>query len=239
MKQTDDAISRKLAPAERADRLKVQQQKLKGVRVRGQYEPADALVDKACAAYESDRLVYIEWSACVSREHGLANNSKKDADLSFNCDGTLRMTKATKIEPMQGMSEIQARYALVRRGLAHDQANILEYERHDRLVKFVLEGRMQEPAPDKKIFTLLGEATGSGIKAKGTGRPCDTAFETTFNAPNFVICSNPGFSRQCKRLFPKMLMGSHPQEDEVGPAGRQKGKGKGLSPRCNAFQPNC
>ena len=90
VKQTDDTVSRKLAPAERAERLKVQQNKLKGIAIRGQYEPADALVDKCCAAYEADRLTYIEWSLCISREYELSNNVKKDSDLSFNSDGTLK-----------------------------------------------------------------------------------------------------------------------------------------------------
>ena len=101
VKQTDESVSRRLAPAERADRLKNQQQKLRGLAIRGQYEPADALVDKCCAAYESDRLTYVEWSLCISREYELANNVKKDADLSFNSDGTLKLARTSKIEPMQ------------------------------------------------------------------------------------------------------------------------------------------
>jgi hypothetical protein len=101
VKQTDESVSRRLAPAERADRLKNQQQKLGGLAIRGQYEPADALVDKCCAAYESDRLTYVEWSLCISREYELANNVKKDTNLSFNSDGTLKLARTSKIEPMQ------------------------------------------------------------------------------------------------------------------------------------------
>ena len=102
VKQTDESVSRHLAPAERAERLRIQQKKLAGLAIRGQYEPADALVDKCCAAYESDRLSYVEWSLCISREYELANNVKKDADLSFNSDGTLKLARTSKIEPMQG-----------------------------------------------------------------------------------------------------------------------------------------
>ena len=101
VKQTDESVSTRLAPAERADRLKNQQQKLGGLAIRGQYEPADALVDKCCAAYESDRLTYVEWSLCISREYELANNVKKDTNLSFNSDGTLKLARTSKIEPMQ------------------------------------------------------------------------------------------------------------------------------------------
>ena len=67
IEQTDETAVRKLAPAERAQRLAEQKARLTGISIKGQYEPGDSLVDKCCAAYESDRLVYIEWSSCISR----------------------------------------------------------------------------------------------------------------------------------------------------------------------------
>ena len=241
VKQTDESVSRRLAPAERADRLKNQQQKLRGLAIRGQYEPADALVDKCCAAYESDRLTYVEWSLCISREYELANNVKKDADLSFNSDGTLKLARTSKIEPMQGMTEIQVRYALVRRGLAMDQANILDYAKHDMLVELLLDVRMQEPpngyqrvamkqleAADKKFFVLLGEETRSGIKATQTGRPCDAAFDKVFNCAEFRHL-----------LQPRMASGGPVQKENPGsvsdppskrPKTGAKGKGQGKTP---------
>jgi hypothetical protein len=198
VKQTDESVSRKLAPAERAERLKLQQAKLTGLSIRGQYEPADALVDKCCSSYEADRISYVEWSLCISREYELANNSKKDTDLTFTSDGVLKLARTSKIEPMQGMSEIQVRYALVRRGLALDQANIMDYANHDKLTELLLEVRMQEPpvgyqrvsmkqleAADKKFFVLLSEATRSGIKSNQSGRPCDQAFTAVFNSAEF------------------------------------------------------
>ena len=94
-----------------------QQTKLKGLSNRGQYEPADALVDRCCAACQADRVSYVEWSLCISREYELANNFKKDTHLTFNSDGTVKLSRTVKIEPMQGMAEIQVRYALVRRAL--------------------------------------------------------------------------------------------------------------------------
>lgn len=250
VKQTDDSVSRRLAPAERAERLRVQQRKLVGLAIRGQYEPADALVDKCCAAYEADRLSYVEWSLCISREYELANNVKKDADLSFNSDGTLKLARTSKIEPMQGMSEIQVRYALVRRGLALDQANVLDYANHDKLVELLLDVRMQEPptgyqrvsmkqleTADKKFFVLLGEQTRAGIKANQTGRPCDLAFTKVFDCAEFRHL-----------LQPRMSQGSAPTKEvpsgQAGPSHdppykkakiSQKGKGQGKV-QTNPFQ---
>ena len=242
VKQTDESVSRHLAPAERAERLRIQQKKLAGLAIRGQYEPADALVDKCCAAYESDRLSYVEWSLCISREYELANNVKKDTDLSFNSDGTLKLARTSKIEPMQGMSEIQVRYALVRRGLALDQANVLDYPNHDKLVELLLDVRMQEPptgyqrvsmkqleAADKKFFVLLGEQTRSGIKATHTGRPCDLAFEKVFNCSEFRHLLQPRMSQggtPVKETPTNQTSYSHDQPHKRAKTG-PKGKGQG------------
>ena len=242
VKQTDESVSRKLAPAERAERLKLQQAKLSGLSFRGQYEPADALVDKCCSSYESDRISYIEWSLCISREYELANNSKKDTDLTFTSDGMLKLARTSKIEPMQSMSEIQVRYALVRRGLALDQANIMEYENHDKLTELLLEVRMQEPplgyqrvsmkqleAADKKFFVLLGEATRSGIKANQTGRPCDQAFAGVFNSAEFRHLLQPRMNQGSGNVATPResgTAGADPPSKKAKTGPKAKGQGK-------------
>ena len=241
VKQTDESVTRRLAPAERADRLKIQQQKLKGLAIRGQYEPADALVDKCCAAYESDRLSYIEWSLCISREYELANNVKKDTDLSFSNDGTLKLARTSKIEPMQGMTEIQVRYALVRRGLAMDQANIMEYANHDMLVELLLDVRMQEPPSgyqrvtmkqleiaDKKFFVLMGEETRAGIKAAQDGRPCDKVFDKVFNCAEFRHLLQPRMTPTGQAA--KESSGPNPDPPNKRAKTGGKGKGQGKDP---------
>ena len=44
--QTSEDVHRKLAPADRAARLEEQQARLKGIAIRGPYEPGDSLVDR-------------------------------------------------------------------------------------------------------------------------------------------------------------------------------------------------
>ncbi|OLP75752.1 hypothetical protein AK812_SmicGene44402 [Symbiodinium microadriaticum] len=63
---SDDAPIKKLAAADRAQRLSEQQARLSGLRLRGNLEPGDGLVDKAVSVYESDRLQYIPWAECTS-----------------------------------------------------------------------------------------------------------------------------------------------------------------------------
>ena len=237
VEQTDETATRRLAPAERADRLRIQQTKLSGIAIRGQYEPGDALVDKCCACYESDRLVYIEWSSCISREFELSSNVKKDNSLSFSSDGTLKLSKGVKTEPCQAASEIQVRYCLVRRGLALDQANILDYHRHDKWLEVLLGARLEDPPPgysrvsmkqlelaDKKLFTLMAEETRSGIKATTAGRPCDDAFDRKWETAEVRHLLHP-------KLAPSEKFEKSGFSDVESPVKKfkrdKKGKGKG------------
>ena len=66
---TDETPVRRLAPAERAERLKQQQARLRGVNIAGPLEPGDSLVDRCISIYESDRIQYVAWESAVSREH--------------------------------------------------------------------------------------------------------------------------------------------------------------------------
>ena len=122
--QTSDDVHRKLAPADRAARLEEQQARLKGIAIRGPYEPGDSLVDKFVSFYENDRLQWVPWDMCVSREHELLSNSKRDQRLVVQSSGELKLSTANKVEPCDTSSEILLRYCLMRRGLAMEQANI-------------------------------------------------------------------------------------------------------------------
>lgn len=130
--QTNDESLRKLAPADRAARLEEQQGRLTGLDIRGPYEPGDSLVDKFVNFYENDRLQWISWDQCVSREHELMNTSKKDQRLVVQSSGELKFTSSVEYEPCDTSSEILLRYCFIRRALAMEQANILAYKYHDK-----------------------------------------------------------------------------------------------------------
>ena len=82
------------------------------------------------------------------------NNVKKDANLTLTTGGTLKLAKSQKVEPTQISNEIQIRYCLVRRGLALEQANILDFKKHDELIELLMEARMQEPVPGYQRISL-------------------------------------------------------------------------------------
>lgn len=196
---SDDTVVKKLAPAERAQRLKDQQARLTGLELRGNYEPGDSLIDKSVAAYEADRLVYISWELCVSREHELLSGTKKDPSLSFDASGNLKLAKKDTAEPCSTSSEMHVRYCLTRTGLALEQANIISFRNHERLTEKLMNARLEEPPTgcvrltmkqleqaDRKFWTLMSEHTRDGIKARAAGRPCDDKFDACIGSPEFL-----------------------------------------------------
>lgn len=239
--QTDETPARRLAPAERADRLREQQKRLAGLTITGQYEPGDTVVDRCVAIYDSDRLQYVDWSSSVSREHELLTGTKKDASLSFDAGGALKLAKQTKVDPCATGIEIQVRYCLARRALAFDQANLIKYELMEAWNEKLMQYRLEE-APvgyartsmrqleqaDPKRFCVLAERTRDGIKSTSAGRPLDKVFkecaESTevFKAPRFWPCYNTSLAPPPQSLSREMQ-----SLQETNFKGDPKGKGKG------------
>lgn len=196
VEQTDDQPVRKLAPAERAERHLSQQKRLKGIRIEGMTEPGDSLIDTAVSIYEGDRIKYIEWQYCVSREHEIMTSSKKDSGLTLDSSGSLKVNKKDQVVPCDATNDLQLKYCLVRRGLALEQANVLSFENHDIWAEKLFQCRMADAPPgyskvtfkqlqlaDAKLFVILGEKTRSGIKVTAAGRPCDLAFAAAMDSP--------------------------------------------------------
>ena len=91
VEQSDDSGVRKLAAPERAKRHKQQQEKLQGIDISGASAPGDSLMDKCVAMYEADRLTYIPWSHCVSRDHEPHSGTKPDTALALDSKGLLKV----------------------------------------------------------------------------------------------------------------------------------------------------
>eukprot|EP00435_Cladocopium_sp_Y103_P074060 s119_g46.t1 len=196
VEQSEDNPVRKLAPAERAERFHEQQTRMKGLTISGHHEPADSLVDAAVNIYESDRLRYVPWENCISREHEVTHAPKKDHLLSFDSSGTLKMSKKDQVTPCEVSTDLQLKYCLVRRGLALEQANVMSYANHEMWAERMFTSRLRDPPPgyakvtfrqlqlaDAKLFVVLGEKTRTGIKATCAGRPCDAVFLTAMDSP--------------------------------------------------------
>lgn len=196
VEQTDETPTRRLAPAERAERFAAQEKRLKGINMRRHMEPGDSLVDAAVNIYETDRMRYLTWETCISREHEVLTASKKDTALTFDSSGNLKMNKRDNITPCDVSSELQIKYCLIRRGLALEQGNVLAFELHEQWAEKLMTSRLAEPPAgyarvtfrqlqlaDAKLFVILGEKTRAGLKMTGSGRPCDLVFKDAMECP--------------------------------------------------------
>ena len=238
---TDDMPTRRLAPAERAERLRLQQQRLSGVNISGPYEPGDALVDRCIAMYDADRLQFIPWDVCTSREHEILQGSKKDQTLTFDSTGVLKLHKQSRVEPCSTATEIQVRYCLTRRALALEQANIVSFQNMESWSEKMMQSRLDEPPPnyikttmkqlesaDRKLFLLISEKTREGIKCNAKGRPVDDVFKECMESSEVMslLQPRPGGSSAGPRPAEAQPEGERPNKRFKG-AGKSRGKGFG------------
>lgn len=231
-------------PADRATRLDEQQRRLSGISIRGPYEPGDSLVDKFVNHYENNRLQYVQWNACISREHELLTSSKQDQRLTVQSSGELKVASSHKFEPCDTSSEIMLRYCLIRRGLAMEQANLLAFNLHDKWIEKILACRLeavpagfsrttfqQIEAADKKLFVLLAEKTRAGVQAEPAGRPCDMYFEQCMNSAEVLAFIQPkpvAARAQDEPPSKKAKIDKVPADRSYG-KGKSKGKSKQLN----------
>ena len=239
VEQTDETPTRRLAAAERAERFTSQQRRLTGIVMQGQMEPGDSLVDLAVNIYESDRLRYVAWENCVSREHEILTSSKKDAALTFDSSGNLKLSKREQVSPCEVSSELQIKYCLIRRGLALEQANILSFEKHELWAEKLMSCRLTDPPPgysrvthkqlqlaDAKLFVVLGNKTRTGLKVTKEGRPCDLAFKEVMHCPEVqhLLQPMPQSSPAAKTVADKPAVA--PPKRTIEKKGAGKGAGK-------------
>ena len=127
---------------------------------------------------------------------------------------------ANKLEAELG-TDLLLRYALTRRGLALDQANILEFALHDSWVEKLLEVKHTAALPgysavqytqllnaDRRLFTKLAELTRSGIQVDGAGRPLDAVFSAATEHPEAQLLIQP---------LPSPGVSSNPKPDRDSP----------------------
>ena len=193
---------KKLAQPERADRLHRQQSKLRGIRIEGKLEPSERLVDLAVSLYEENRLQHIELSRCTSKEQEVLNSSQReDKHVVIDATGAVRVRDREHKMEADLSTDTFVRLALMRRELALDQANLLDYLEHDRWVERVFDCRTaMQPSgyngisiqqiinADRKLFVKLAEGTRSGIQTTASGRPLDAILRPPMNTPMFYIC---------------------------------------------------
>ena len=102
-----------------------------------------------------NRLHHLELSKCTCKEQEILNVAQKE-DRHITVDGTGSVKikdKDIKIEADLS-NDMLLRLCMMRRGLAMDQCNILEYSLHDSWIEKVLDCRLESPLDGYQRITL-------------------------------------------------------------------------------------
>ena len=236
LERTEDSAPKKLAPAERAHRYANQQSRLTGLELHGPLEPSDSLVDLACQMYEDNRLRYISWEVCTRKDQELLG-AKKDTSLCLDSAGRLKVKQGQSSEVAELASDLLIEKALQRRGLALDQAQLVEFRLHERWTLKLFEHRMRQVphgyaavttrqlrAADEALFSKMAELTRDGIQLKNDGsRPLDSAIREAGDAPEVMRHLLPLPSASTHRQEQKRpLENPHRQEPRPQDGGRKR-----------------
>ena len=158
--------------------------------------------------------------------------------------GKLRVESKVPESAADTSSEILLQYALQRRGLRMEQANLLDYVIHQTWVDKLIRTRLQTPPDgyarvsfkqlleaDKKLFEELCDETRAGVQATAAGRPLDLVFSQCRHKPEVLHLLQPLPTRPQSTAPPKddkfVWNRFQPYSKSKG-KGKDKGKGKGF-----------
>jgi len=223
--------------------------RLPGLILRGELECSDSLVDEAVALYDDNRVRYIPWARCLRKRDELEGVKKLEMFTKLP-DGTLKASSQAALPVADTSSEYLLRNALTRRGLALDQANLVNFNTHEVWAEKLFSARMkplldgfrrvslvQLENADKFMFERLSELTRDGIVPDSAGRrPLDIAFHTAMQEPELMqlLTQMPAGSRAAdentggRAKVPPKEPNKQGQANKKAKKGAGKGKGVNL-----------
>ena len=143
----DDSKPRKLPAAEREVRLEELKRDLApAVEVTGSLEPSHLLIDKFANMVETGELRFLPWHEFTSRENEIKGVKTEEA-LKPQPDGSIRVITKTIEEPANITGEYKVLNALKRRGIAMHVAKLLNYHKHEALVRWYFTELEADPVP--------------------------------------------------------------------------------------------
>ena len=142
--QGDETQPRKVAFAERTQRMERLRQDLRGIEIAGELEPSHGLLDKCCAMFDSNSVKWLEPSVCVSRSMEV-QGTPKSRELTLE-KGSLILKNDDKMTCATD-SEIKLHYALSRRAVALAFARVMTFQQHSAWVNFLFESLHREVPP--------------------------------------------------------------------------------------------
>ena len=193
---------RKLPVAEKQARLISQQARLKGVKISGELQPSYILVDLVASMVESNSVIWICPSRCSKRETEIHHTMKEKKSSTVSVEQhLLKVTTPDPVLKVDTTTELQWQWAMMRRGIAFDQANLIEWETHQNWTQQLL-GLVSKDAPegysrvrldqlvkaDREMFTLMSEELQiSGKRLTDTPAPMNEAMVRLSTDPRVTM----------------------------------------------------
>ena len=189
VESSEQDAPRKLPPQEISERLEALQKKILPLRLENALKPSHSLINHVAQFVEEGRLRYIEWSRCTTRTQEV-NNLKEDQFLKVWKPDSSGVKKAVEkgLDVRAAVStDLEVHNALRRRGVAHDVAQAMSFEKHETLINLFSNEMQREPldgfqrvsmdqvaAADREVHVRLAERTRSGlVKDAQGGLPLD------------------------------------------------------------------
>ena len=239
IEHTDETQPRKVAFAERQQRMETLRADLRGLSISGEHEPAHALLDRACAMYDSNTVKWLEPAVCISRTLEVQGTTKS---REFTLEkGALVLKQEDKLTCSTD-SEIKMHYALTRRAVALAFARIMSYEQHFQWETFLFESLHREVPPgyakaslsqvvscDKAAWARLATLNTAVREAPDGSHPLGEALLGLRTDPAISLYLAPLArpSQQSSSSTHRTAPYPPPQDRGASNKGKSKGGGKG------------
>jgi hypothetical protein len=199
----DDA-PRKVPAAERHERRVQVERRLLGLSLTGELDISNRLLDSVIQMAEDNVLRYIPWEECTARTMEMYGH-KRDNALATGADGSVKLVCVERAIFANTDNELRVQFALKRRGLALEMADLADYLVHDKLVDKLLAALLRDvpvghrrvdlaqiERADREAFRLMAQVTRAGIRRSGAeGRPLDLALAAVLDDPDFRTALQP------------------------------------------------
>ena len=214
-----DDPPRRLPAVEREER-KTELAKLlgEGLKLEGEYEPADSLIDLAVEIGETEHIKRIPWERCTCKQAEM-EGEKQVTQLTQDKDGFIRAAVATEGPLADTSSILKLHDALTRRGAALHIGRVLSWTTHQALV-FELMSALKRDAPagysrvsmemareyDRELWRRVTDLAGGRVKPQLDGTlPLDSLVKQVMIEP-----------RTAMLLMPRQSAGKASSSDDGG-----------------------
>lgn len=140
-----DSQPKKIPFAERSTRMTALRNRLAGVSITGELEPAHVLLEKACSLFDQNLVKYLEPAICISRAYEV-QGTKQARELSLE-KGTLVLKNQDEKLSSPTDSELKLHFAMTHRGISFEFARVMSYSQHCQWETFLVEALHRESPP--------------------------------------------------------------------------------------------